>query len=84
MSSKPIYMTDDEVLAWQKSANDFYDKHRNRAGFYGDWWDEYQVPSDDKKENKCDHDWHEDSYFSRNKYITCKKCGAKKEEEDKK
>ena len=77
---QPIVMTEEELQAWRKESESFYDKHKKTAIMYGQWWD-YEYGYDEPKEDdKCKHEWKEDKWFTKQVFITCVKCGAKKEE----
>lgn len=44
---------------------------------------EYKNPWESQEEKKCTHEWHE-TVLMFSKVYDCKKCGVKKEDEDKK
>jgi|GEM_PF-4245830 hypothetical protein len=74
---KPITLTDEEIeklfsgTKWDREYDPYY--------INPDDWGYFEL----EETPKCKHEWYEDSYFSNNKYITCRKCQAKKEEVDK-
>lgn len=57
----------------------------NKNYGWNDWqWDYDWEPPNDKIElddSKCKHEWKEDKWFTSRVYVTCKKCGARQEDE---
>jgi len=64
--------------------NIFMSNYNKNYGWNNDWqWDyEWDNPPElPELEKKCKHEWREDKWFTSRVFVTCKKCGAKQEEE---